>query len=255
MKISKKKLDRIVYNFMEYIAKLFLASLLFELILLFVFPLIFTFLPNLMKISGYIFYGVFIVFAFLGIILLALAFLYKFDKNFNENKLYSPKKYFKDYVTYENLINFLNQRFKIFNYNEVQHNKDQTSESHIYINNSNPLILEFIVIFRSKEYTKEQEIEIDNEINEFYKEYNSLNKLKTKFIAILIVDKVNKNFEDYINSIYFADKYKDILHVGISLKGKRIYISDTKDFFYKKRYRKITNIVINILDLKEVEKI
>ena len=250
---NKKKLDNLFYNFLKVSIIISLSSFIFFIIFIFVIIFISFFYNSNFKVSNLFYIPLWLTFIF-GIIMMLIQIFYPFDKNFNPDKNI-PHRYLCDYKDYKSLLKYLNQRLEEYNYVREKELKIDNNELNIYINKKNPILLDFIVIFRSEEYMKGIWNTIDKKIDEFYKEYNSLSKIKTKCITLLIVDKKNSEFDKYCEDGYIWDKYNDLLHVGITLKGKRIYISNINEFLLKKRCRKIQKQVLDILEISEKDKI
>lgn len=253
--MKKKKLDEIAYSIVIFISKTSMILIFISIISIFLLPFITYFFPDVSEIIGILTVIVPLSIGLgIGSIMMLIQIFYPFDKNFNPDKNI-PYRYLSDYKDYKSLLKYLNQRLKEYNYVKEKELKIDNNELNIYVNKKNPILLDFVVVFRTEEYIKGIEKIIDKKIDEFYKEYKSLSKMKTKCITLLIVDKKNNEFDKYCEDGYVWDKYNDLLHVGITLKGKRIYISNINEFLLKNRCKRIQKQVLDILEISEEDKI
>ncbi len=250
-KMKSEKFDIIINNFVKHGPRFALNLLLFDIIYIFLLPLIGIFFEGFNTfIGGVILVVPLILFVLIGFLLLLISLFYKNDKCFDKNNVIKYKSYHIKIIDVENLLEFLNKRLSILKYNKKEVTKVSNGKLYYYTYKNNFLLFDFIIMFRIEEYSKIMGQDIDKKIENFLREIKLFYNIKTKLIAILIVNKKNDDFDDYVKSIYFCDKYKDILHVGVCLEEKKVYLVDNQDYFYKKRYKKMIKKVLDIFELK-----
>ena len=156
----------------------------------------------------------------------------KLEEPVLKTKIGKAYKYKFTFNTYEEFIEYINQRSKIKSYEDYKIMLDKKTTMYIYEHKGEyyqTAYLNFFIFFKVEELTEEIMKEAKIKFEEFTEGHYADSKYAFNIMFVVAVEKENEYYNKFINKYIIHEEYNSYFACGISLKEKEITIVHQKD--------------------------